>query len=124
MEYFCSSTIEIWDLLGKIITILKIGIPLIIIVLAVIDLGKASISSKEDEMKTAIKTVIRRIIAGLVIFFIPTIVNVFFNLVGSFGDAQEDVKDYTVCSACIAGAECAPTTEYCAISGNSTAPGC
>lgn len=96
---FCNDTSEIWQVVGNVVTMLKIAIPLIIIVLAIIDLGKAAISSKDDEMKTAFKTLVRRFIAGAVIFFVPTIVTVVFSLVGEFNDSTK--ADYTICASCI-----------------------
>lgn len=114
MEYFCSQTIEIWSLVGTVVTILKIGVPLIIIVLAVIDLGKAAISSKDDEMSKAFKTLLRRIIAGVVIFFIPTIVNLVFGMIDGFTDETgEGGIDYSVCSACVAGSDCFVHSGFC-----------
>lgn len=103
MNYFCSDTIDIWKLVGSIVTMLKIIIPAVIVVLAIVDLGKAAVSSKEDEMKKAFSTLIRRLIAGAVIFFIPTIVNLAFGLIESFNSDIDTGTDYSVCTACIAG---------------------
>lgn len=110
MDYFCSETIEIWSLVGTVVTILKIAIPLIIIVLAIIDLGKAAISSKDDEVSKAFKTLLRRIIAGVVIFFIPTLVNLAFGLIDNF---SEENGDYNICSACVAGGSCTVADGFC-----------
>lgn len=124
MEYFCSSTIEVWDLVGTVLTFLKIGIPLIIVILAVIDLGKAAISSKDDEMKKAFTTLLRRVVAGLIIFFIPTIVDLLFNLVSGFGEATAET-DYNVCTACISGGDCYVADGYCSSEGvDSLTSGC
>ncbi len=103
MSTFCADTIEIWKLVGSVVTILKIAIPIIIIVMAIVDLGKAAVSNDDKEMNNAFKKLLRRVIAGVVIFFIPTIVNLAFNLVGEFSSAE---NDYGVCSACVAGGDC------------------
>lgn len=96
---FCTETAEIWQLVGRIVTILKIVIPLIIVLLAIFDLGKAAVSSDEKEMKGAFSTLLRRIIAGVVIFFIPTLITLAFTLIGDF---SEDIEtDYRVCSECV-----------------------
>lgn len=96
---FCSETAEIWQLVGNIVTIIKIVIPLIIIVLAVIDLGKAAVSSDEKQMKGAFSTLIRRVIAGVLIFFIPTLITLCFSIIGEFSDDLE--SDYSVCAECV-----------------------
>ena len=54
----------------------KIIVPIIIIGLGSLDLGKAVVAGKEDEMKKAQKTFVRRLIAGIVVFLIPVILNI------------------------------------------------
>ena len=66
-----------------IIPIIQIGIPIILIVLGMIDLGKAVIASKEDEIKSAQKLLIKRAIYAIAIFFVVLMVTAVFNLVGS-----------------------------------------
>ena len=48
----------IWNVVGIIIKVIWIGVPIALIVLGSIDLGKAVISSKEDEVKKAKKAVL------------------------------------------------------------------
>ena len=48
---FCESSAEIWQLVGKIINIIKIVIPIIIVILAMLDLGKAVMAGEEKEIK-------------------------------------------------------------------------
>ena len=50
-ETFCANTHEILGLVGWALTIFKIIIPLVIIALGLIDLGKAAVSSKPEEIK-------------------------------------------------------------------------
>ena len=45
----------LWNVVGIIINVVWIGVPILLIVLGSIDLGKAVISSKEDEVKKAKK---------------------------------------------------------------------
>jgi len=58
-----------------IMPIIQFGIPIILIVLGSIDLGKAVMSSDEKEMKGATGKLMKRVIAAVVIFFIPWLVN-------------------------------------------------
>lgn len=95
---FCSDTAEIWSVVGKILFIFKIVIPLLIIIFGMMDLGKAVVASKDDEIKKAIKMLAIRAIAGIVIFFIPTLVGVVFSIVDSFSDVE---NDYNICKNCI-----------------------
>ena len=96
---FCRGTISVWKLVGRILTIFKIVIPIIIIILGMIDLGKAVMSSKPEEISKNAKSLLFRIIAGIVIFFVPTLVSFIFTVVDDFND---DVNaDYEVCAKCI-----------------------
>ena len=103
---FCHGTVSIWRLVGRILNIFKIVIPLILIIMGMIDLGKAVMSSKPEEISKTAKTLLFRIIAGIIIFFIPTLVGFMFTIVDNFGDIDDD---YNVCAACITNpgsAEC------------------
>jgi len=95
---FCSNTAVVFQFIGQIVTILKIVIPVILIVLGVISFGKAVIAADDKEIKTATNLFIKKFIAAVVIFFIPTIVSALFNMIGSFSDVQ---ADYQVCVKCI-----------------------
>ena len=93
---FCAGTAKIWQLVGRILTIFKIVIPLLVIIFGMIDLGKAVVASKDDEIKKAAKQLLIRIIAGICVFFVPTIVAFAFGL-------ANNTPDGTVCVNCIKG---------------------
>lgn len=67
-------------LINEILIYPKIIVPIIVIGLGILDLAKAVIASKEDEMKKAQKTFITRIMIGITIFFVPTIMNIIMYL--------------------------------------------
>lgn len=94
----CSDLWQIWQIIGWVLTIFKIVIPIIIIIFGMIDLGKAVVASKDDEIKKSIKSLAMRAVAGIVIFFIPTLVGLIFRMVDSF---QEVEGEYEVCAKCI-----------------------
>ena len=91
--------LNVWELVGKILFVFKIVIPLLLIIFGMIDLGKAVISSDEKQISKSTQTIIKRLIAAVVIFFIPTIVGVVFNLIGNFKEEMKD--DYDRCAECI-----------------------
>lgn len=97
---FCHDTHEILALVGWALTIFKIVIPLIIIALGLLDLGKAAVSSKPEEIKKSAQSLMWRLIGGIVIFFIPTIIMVVFGFVTKFGDDKGAV-DFDKCYTCI-----------------------
>lgn len=78
---FCDQTASIWGVVGYFVLILKIVIPIVLIVLGMIDLGKAVISSDDKEIGKAVGTLLKRFIAAVIVFFVPSIVSALFNMV-------------------------------------------
>lgn len=74
-----------------VIPLIQIGIPILLIVLGTIDLGKAVIASKEDEIKNAQKMLVKRAMYAVAVFFVITIVTLVFSLFASTGD--EDLEN-------------------------------
>lgn len=68
----------------------KIIVPILVILLGMLDFGKAVIASKEDEMRKAQATFIKRVLIGIVIFFVPMILDIIMH----FTDL---VLGYTTC---------------------------
>ena len=81
---FCDDLLPVVKLIRHgVIPVIQIGIPIILIILGMLDLGKAVVASKEDEIKNAQKLLIKRAIYAVAIFFIVLMVTAVFNLVGS-----------------------------------------
>lgn len=98
LSSFCTETATLISYIGWVLTIVKIAIPFIIIGLGIFDLGKAVVAAKDDEIKTGTKRLLWRIVAGIVIFFIPTIVLWIF---GTIQDFSENKGSFSRCESCI-----------------------
>lgn|GEM_PF-2471409 len=85
-------------LIGRIISIAKIILPIILIVFGVIDFFKAVVSSKPEELGKSIKSLVMRAIAAVIVFFLPTIIHLIFLLVDDWAGLEADYKN---CSACL-----------------------
>ena len=96
----CTDLAPVWQIIGWVLFFFKVAIPIIIILFGAIDLGKAVVASKDDEIKKSVKTLVMRAIAGIVIFFIPTIVGAIFSLVSTFS-SDEYQSEYKVCKLCV-----------------------
>ena len=73
---------------SNIINVFQLAIPIILIILGMIDLGKAVMSNDEKEMKGAQSKLIKRIIYAVLVFFIIAIVKFVFNVLDdSEGDS-------------------------------------
>lgn len=68
------------SLINEILMYPKIIAPILLILFGSIDFAKAVISSKEDEMKKAQSTFVKRVIAGVAIFFVPLLVDLLMEL--------------------------------------------
>ena len=95
---FCSQTIEIWRLVGRILLVVKIVIPLLVVIFGLIDIGKSVVASKPEEITKSFKSFLFRLGAAIAIFFIPTIVAFGINLANGFKEVE---TDYKICSNCI-----------------------
>ena len=71
-----------------VLPIFQWGIPIILIVLGTIDLGKAVIASKEEEIKRAQQMFIKRLIYAVAVFFVVTIVSLVFGLFSETKDSN------------------------------------
>lgn len=72
--------------------IIQIGIPIILIIMGSIDLGKAVLSSDDKEIKGATSKLIKRAIAAVAVFFVATVVSL---LMGMFGNSDSGIKTDT-----------------------------
>lgn len=67
------------------IRVLEVAVPVLLVIFGSIDLIKAISSGKEDEMKKAQSTLIKRLIAGVLVFFIFVIVKFVISIVAGNG---------------------------------------
>ena len=85
----CSTLLPLIRLIRHgLIPLIQIGIPIILIILGMFDLGKAVMASKEDEIKSAQKLLIKRAVYAVAIFFVVLIVQVVFGLLSTTGDSE------------------------------------
>lgn len=104
---FCANTANVWQVVGYVLLVFKIVIPILLIIWGMIDLGRAVVAAKDDEIKKQTKSLAMRAISAVIIFFIPTIVSMIMGLIGSFADIENDWK---VCRNCITN----PNSDTCA----------
>lgn len=77
---------------------MRIIVPLLIIALGTIDIAKAVIASKEDEMSQAQKKFVKRIIAGVAVFLVPVFVNMIMSLADIVWESSDPNETYTSCT--------------------------
>lgn len=85
-EYTCGGTNLIFSgtfpyIVSTIVTVIKIAVPILLIIFGMLDLGKAVIASKEDEIKKGQQTFIKRAIAAVIVFFVIQVVQIIVRFV-------------------------------------------
>lgn len=99
--------LSVFGVIGNVISFIKIAVPIILILMGSIDLTKAVMASKDDEIKKAQSTLLKRAIVGVVIFFIPTLVTLIMNLINQ---NNQDAR----CMSCITS----PGQDMCKVKNN------
>ena len=74
--------------IGIAIVLIKILVPAVIIVMGFVNLFKIITSGKEDDVRKYVKSIVIRIIVGVVIFLLPSIVNFVFEIASGVVDAS------------------------------------
>lgn len=77
-----STLVNVIAIVRLVMNIICIAVPIIMILMGTIDLFKAVTAGKDADIKEKQKALITRIIAGVLVFLVPTIVSVIMNLIG------------------------------------------
>lgn len=83
---------QLANIVSLIYNLIKIGVPILLIIFGMLDLGKAVMAQKEDEIKKGQQTFIKRLIAAAIVFFVLVIVQLVLSLVGADGNVWTCVK--------------------------------
>ena len=87
----------IWNVVGIVINIIWIGVPILLIVLGSIDLGKAVISGKEDEVKKAKKSLLNRFRYAVLVYCVVWIVQIVMGAITKIGIKGSDTSSWDKC---------------------------
>lgn len=91
----------IWRLVGIIVNIIMIGIPILLIIFGMVDLGKAVIASKEEEVKKATKLLGKRFLYAVGVFAMVWVVTFLLSVVsGTMVDDDSKVYDEAAWKKC------------------------
>ena len=85
------------DVVKSVLTIIQIAVPILLIIMGSMDLMQAVMAGKEDEIKNAQGTFVKRAIAAVIVFFIPLIVSLVMGLITIDTTANGDPVSYKDC---------------------------
>ncbi len=89
------------DTIHTIVTLIKIIVPILLVIFGMLDLGKAVMAQKDDEIKKGQQTFFKRLLAAAIVFFIVVIVQLVVGLV-----ASDDKANVTSCFDCFVNGHC------------------
>ena len=92
-----SELLSIIGILKTVLKIMQIGIPVLLIIFGTIDLGKAVISSKEDEVKKAKKSLLNRFLYAVLVFCVVWIVQIVMGAITKIGIEGSDTSSWAKC---------------------------
>ena len=96
---YCQSLAPVISILKAVVNLIQWGIPIILILFGMIDLGKAVMAGKEDEMKKAQGTLIKRFIYAVAVFLVVFLVQLVMNIVSESGADDSEQAWYKCWSA-------------------------
>ena len=105
---------QVLKFFGYLLMIAKFVVPFILIGFAVYDLYKSIIDKDEKALKTKLRMIMFRIIAGVTVFFIPDLVWVGFKYIEKSNITGDQ---YQVCAECVLKPS---SNELCTVEDNST----
>lgn len=96
---FCAEdgVLKTFQIVGYFVTIIKILVPLLLLIFGSIDFGKAVLAGDDKGIQAASKMLVTRAIGGIIIFFIPTIVNFVTTMISNWSTVESSFVNCTTC---------------------------
>lgn len=91
------STLVIPEITVLVVNIIKIAIPIILIIMGMLDLGKAVMSNDEKEMKGAQTKLIKRVIYAIMVFLVVSLVQLLFGVLGKNAGGEANIQSCISC---------------------------
>ena len=116
-ENFCTDASNTLKLVGMFIVVVKIAVPILVIIMATMDFFKIVMSGKDSDFKKEAIILGKRFLMGVIVFMLPSIINLAVNSFDSNPNA-----DYKVCVDCLTKPGSCPVKEpsITSNSGNNT----
>lgn len=94
----------VWRIINLLINIIMIGVPIALIIYGMVDLGKAVIASKEDEVKKATKLLGKRFLYAIgvfaVVWFVVFMFSTLSDLAKGTNNLEFDSSSWQYCWKC------------------------
>ncbi len=99
-EFICQEddVLKALSFVGYLLFFVKLLVPFIIILMGTMDFYQSVVSDKPDELNKYVQKFMKRIILGILVFFIPTILNTFMTLVSDYSEVASKYEDCIKCA--------------------------
>lgn len=95
LDIICVGT-TLPDFLGYFISLIyvaiRIGVPLLLIIAGMFDLGKAIVAKKEEDVKKARGLLVKKILLGVIVFLLPYFVELIVKIATRDNDIVDCIK--------------------------------
>jgi len=81
---------EIGEMIRTVINIIKIAVPIVLVIMGMLDFAKATAAGKPDDMAKGRGIFIKRCIAGVLVFFVISIVQMAIGVVAYATGGNDD----------------------------------
>ncbi len=91
---------QLSNIIATIVNLIKIAVPILLVIFGMLDLGKAVISQKEDEIKKGQQTFFKRLLAAALAFLVVAIAQFIIGIAAGGND-----NEFWNCAATIMGVD-------------------
>ena len=95
-EHFCRDMSKTLQLVGFFLVVVKIVVPLLVVIMGSLDFYHIVMSGKDSDLKKEALILGKRFLMGVIVFLMPSIVNLAVNTLDNNPNA-----DYKVCVDCL-----------------------
>lgn len=88
---------QISSIIANVIRLIQIAVPIILVIMGMLDLGKAVVAQKEDEIKKGQQTFLKRLIAAALVFLVVFIAQFVVQFIG------DETSEFWSCAKSVMG---------------------
>ena len=89
---------------GRVINIIKVVTPIILIIMGMVDMARATTASSEKDMDASRKRFMKRIVYAVMVFFVISVVQLLFSILQT--SVFKNENNLLGCMTCVLGGEC------------------
>ena len=92
----CLNSVYAWRVLGIILYIIRVLVPVVLLVIAIKPFFDVVVKGTSKDMGNALRNVLFKLFAGIIIFLTPTLINSVFKML-----VDNDNSDFLICTTCM-----------------------